>query len=845
MPRSRTLPLESLAVVSRLDAVIEGLLYALLAFLPFAFGAVEAWSELTLQVGCAVLSLLAAYRAVQTGAWRMPGKASVVLMVAVLALVLLAALQALPLPRGVVAAVAPANAAAYTENLADLDEQPATIALSLHPGATARRMRLLACAAALVFVVAVSYRSTESVRRLLTAVFVIGLAEALLALAQIATFATQIYWNIGEPGARIVTAGSFVNYSHFSQFMNLSLGFGLALWLVRVRTSATAAVREQRGFSDWAPTDLAGRFYAALADHGWLLVGMTVCALAVLTSMSRNGAMSLAVAAVITGTLLWRRGILSSRGWVLGVAPLALFAVLLVTAFDDVYERLATLEDSRYVDDRWELTLGVLRAWQAFPVWGAGWDAHAVVFPQFDTAVMAAIAENADNDYAQLLEETGLIGAAIVVALIAAAAALAWPLLRRSRRSASQAVFGLTLGLIAVAIHSTSDFGQRIPAVFALTATALGLLIALTRLERRANGKPLAADLAAPQAALRTLPVGLVLAVAWAVNLWGGYRAYVAENWWWAAVGFNQRIADAPEEATADDFGNLLATTEQAAAWAPRNIEYGYWLNAYRWDALQGAFAAPEAAGPDEELVAAAEQLAADLQQVRVLAPTYGPPMALEGQVRYTLGDDAGAELVRRAVRLAPYDPPATLVAGQLAFRDGDLEQAHALLDRAVQLAPGYYPEVIRIYLEDLQRPEWALELAGDDPNRLYALAQYVREQPDFAEVAAAARARRVDVLRARAAAGEASANELAALAAADAAAGDGDAAINNFRRALSLDYAQTSWRIQLARQLAAQQQYEEAIRELRIVLRLRPENAQATRLIGEWSVLVEPDAAP
>ncbi|MCA9236875.1 MAG: O-antigen ligase family protein [Planctomycetales bacterium] len=840
--RRSSLPLESLTVASRLDAVIEWGLYCLLAFLPLAFGAVEAWSELALYAGCLALSLLAIIRAVATGAWRLGSRVAWIAAGCLAILPVYAAAQALTLPHDVVAAIAPANAAAYDENLADLQPRPAEIGISLNRDATARRARLLAAAAALAGVVAVSFRHAGAMRRLLVAVFVIGLAEATLALAQIATFATQIYWTYGEPGGRPATAGSFVNYSHFAQFVNLTIGFGLALWLLRVRNSATARPDSRSRAPAWAGAAGWERLRATANQHAWLLGGLTIAALAVLTSMSRNGVLSLVIASAAVGTLLWRRGTLSWRGWALGAVPIALFVVLMFTALDDVYERLATLEGDRQLGGRWELTLGALRAWQAFPLWGVGADAHAVVFPLFDSSVSAKLAENADNDYAQWLEEFGVIGGVILAMLAISVATLVLRLMFRGRRSASQAAFGLGLGLLAVAIHSVTDFGQRIPAVFALTAVACGLLLALDRRENRGL-QAAAIGLAWPATLRRALPACCLVAGVGGVIVWSGYRAYAAEQWWLTALGLDERIAAAPEAATEEDYGDLLAAAQMAAAWAPGNAEYGYWLNSHRWQTLQGAFLNPEGTTPDATALEAARLIAEDLSQVRVLAPTYGPPVALEGQIRmFALGEKQhGAELVRQAVRLAPYDPSVALIAGLLAAEEGRAEESRTLLDRAVQLAPGRFTDVASIYLDALDRPAWAADLASGDPDRLMQLAQLAEEQPQRADFAADMRVRAESILRQRAAKDQATATELASLAAIDAKAGNATSAETYYRRALGLDYGHIGWRLKLARLLAAQEKYEEAIRQARIVQQLHPRHPEATKLIGDWSVLVSP----
>jgi len=67
-----------------------------------------------------------------------------------------------------------------------------------------------------------AFRNSRQIKGLLTAIFAIGCAEALLALVQVATRAEKIYWFIPTPVSP--PCGSFVNYSHFAQFMNLSIG---------------------------------------------------------------------------------------------------------------------------------------------------------------------------------------------------------------------------------------------------------------------------------------------------------------------------------------------------------------------------------------------------------------------------------------------------------------------------------------------------------------------------------------------------------------------------------------------------------------------------------------------
>jgi tetratricopeptide (TPR) repeat protein len=228
-------------------------------------------------------------------------------------------------------------------------------------------------------------------------------------------------------------------------------------------------------------------------------------------------------------------------------------------------------------------------------------------------------------------------------------------------------------------------------------------------------------------------------------------------------------------------------------------------------------------------------QIADALADVRRICPTYGPPYALEGQLRlFALQDQQGAELIRKGVRLASYDPPTCLVAGELAAREGKLDEAEALLTRAVALQPGYFRDVIDIYLHKVDQPEKARRLAGDDYWRLDELARVVSENPKYADLANDIRDEALAVLRRRATADDAMPQDQAAMARVEIGAGKLQAGIDLYRQALFQDYRQVEWRVELARALAASDQLEEAIHETRICLRLRPEFPAAVQLMEE-----------
>jgi tetratricopeptide (TPR) repeat protein len=268
----------------------------------------------------------------------------------------------------------------------------------------------------------------------------------------------------------------------------------------------------------------------------------------------------------------------------------------------------------------------------------------------------------------------------------------------------------------------------------------------------------------------------------------------------------------------------------------PSNVAYAYWLSFYRWESLSRG-ANSEAgqiilSGDTRPIIA---RIADELAAARRICPTYGPPYALEGQLRlFVLKQSAGAELIRKGARLAPYDAPTCLVAGKLAAGEGKFDEAEALLARAVSLQPQYFHEVTELYLTEWKRPDLARSLAGNDYDRLDELAIAFAAVPAYRDQAQAIRDEAESALRRRLTTADATPQDEATLARIEHDRGKLESSVELYQRALGQDYQQIEWRLSLAHSLAELGKLDEAIHEVKIVLRLRPGETRATKLMEE-----------
>jgi O-antigen ligase len=820
----------------RFDAVIEWLLAALLGFMPLAFGAVEPWSEM-------VAFALAAGMSACLGLKHLFGRGSALRFVWTwtylpLALLLVEAVfQIVPLPSAWVPFLSPGTAGVRTTLLSDLsaDFSRATTTISLYPYATKHDLQLLLLAASVFAVVVNVYRHTRQITRLLAVIAIIGLFCAAVALLQTLTGTTHIYWTIASADNRLARAGSFVNHSHYAQFMNLSLGAALALLLARLASS-----RRMQRSSTFA------RKLKALAEPGvaWLMLAVVLGVVTVFTSLSRNGVFALVAAGAGTSLLLARKQRLRWRGWLLGVLLVLVLASLLLVGFDAVYERLASVQ-SFASDARWQMIAGTVDTWRHFPVWGTGWGTHAFVFPMFDTATSRSIAAHADNDYAQLLEETGIVGVMLLAAFLIGVWWNYGQLVRRGQSRLSLAAFGLGFGLFAVMVQSLTDFGQRLPANFCLTAVICGLLVSLARRESLIRGAAGTRPSTAAVGLRRHAPVAIMLVVlpgticAWGWVLWQGNAARLAAGYWNNAHGLALQLQDDSWQGSDSEFIELIRNTITAAEYEPDNVKHRYWSNVYRWYSISRAVN-PETGHVTlhPESFRFVARIADELAKARLLCPTFGPLYTLEGQLRlFFLDEPRGSDLIHKGCQLsASYDPQAGLIDGFLAVQRGDLDTAIARFRRMIELDGSLFYEIIPIFAA-IKRPELLRVLAEDDPRLLLMVVHTLAPQEAYRELLVAMEADAVALLTERCQSPHAAAGDFAALAHIHRRKRDFATAVKMYRAALAINYHRVDWRLSLAYCLAELGERTAAAHEARICLRLRPNLQSAVDLIKNLSV--------
>lgn len=881
----RTVDISEAAPADRVDLTIDWLLAATLAFMPLALGVVQPWSETVTIVAIAALSFCLVVRQTRRDAavvWTWA-------YVPMLLFIAVAILQTVPMPASWVGALSPQTLSLKTKLVGDAASASDKLTFSFYPHATRHDVQVVLLAAAVFITVLHVYRTAPQVRRLLTTVSVIGGLVGALALLQYVSGADRIYWTLPMPDGRRPN-GPFVHYSHYAQFMNLSMGCALGLFLVRAR-----AVHPARKLS-------LSRVFRSLGEREyrfawWLSAVMLVGFVTIFLSMSRGGMISLMVALGLTILSLSRRRGLRGSSWLLGGLAVVAFLALLYLGFDKVTERLSTLHNlpdptqgrAQIYKDVWQ------ESFPRFPITGMGLGTFEVTYPMFDRSNISALAVYADADWLQLLHETGAVGMILVLLFVATIVFHYFRATRSGRPTVCAAAFGLGFGLVAVVINSFSDYGQHLPAIAALSAVSCALMITLSRWRR--PDETVQDEFRRSRAVLPVrvaLPVMALVGVCWALP--AANAARVADEQWTQV----QLAADVLEQdgwAAGDEQLQSLVNQAAAAVQAdPDDADHRYWLSIYKWRLIDhpppttqpadddlAAVPTTQPAPPDVDVASLkplddtpaatqpaavpvtaqdtavpagpttlpaekfpqARAIVAELLDTRRLCPTFGPIFSVAGQIRYfALHEPAGADEVELGYQLTRDHPVTCFAAGMVDGMRGDWDAARQRFRRALELENGrMIPDLVNVSLYRLHRPELPIEVTSDRIDWLCHAANCLVEDGRHIKVADRACVLAVQHLKSQglpqslpALGHSATESAWVLMVAGDVCRhqGEFDLAIGYFDRSLALDYGNAECRYRLAESLLACNRKDEAAQQARICLRFDPNFWGAKRIIGD-----------
>lgn len=379
------------------------------AFGALAFGAVEPWSILILQIGAALSFSLASISLLLAPQFRLRGK---------IVLASLAAMAALPAIQNVTG-------------------------VSVIPYATWADFRLIVAYAMLAFAVLQTFRTEEHLESFALAASIFAAGLALLAIAQNFTSPFKLYWAF-ETSSRSRVFGPYVNPNHFAGFVEMLAPFPVLLAMRRHQITARRVL--------------------------WAFLAIVI-AMSVALSRSRSGMAVVAIQVVVCLVLLMRKRRRNVAAAGLLAAALAILLVGW-TAGDQIATRAANTAQeftSSIEPMRWSIVKDSLRMAAEKPFLGRGLGTFGDTYPRYRSFYSSAWVDYAHNDYVQLLVEAGIVGLAIFLVFIAGVLWRAWNNFHHWSSMPSRNVrVAALIGFCGLLLHSLTDFNLHIPANAAL-----------------------------------------------------------------------------------------------------------------------------------------------------------------------------------------------------------------------------------------------------------------------------------------------------------------------------------------------------------------------------------------
>jgi tetratricopeptide (TPR) repeat protein len=809
-----------------LGRVIETLLICLIAFMPFAFGAVQAWSEQVVVVlSSAILFLFLGQRILKPQE-RFTHTFAYLPALLFLSIIIL---QMIPLPQGTISTLSPQTVTLKKELLdsaGGTEQNLDRLTISFYPSATKHNLRIIFAVISIFVVVLNVFKSYEQIKRLLKAIVYIGAAVAILAIIQDIAGNNKIYWFIATPLK--ANSGPFINHSHFGQFMNLSIGAAAALLLLKL----------QEDFENRQTTavNIFEYFDSAHSRGLWAIAGMiSISAAAVFASLTRGGMISMLMAMCVIVLLLAMRRSLRQHGWIVFVIALCAFVCLLYTGFDAVYERFSTFSSLDSYQTRLEIIRDLLKPARQFAALGTGLGTHSVIYPMFQSINTILRFRFAENEYMQLVEEAGITGFVVMLSFGIIVAANFIKAIKNKKSNINIIAYGLGFGLIAILIHSVSDFGQHLPANAVLSAIFCALIITLGQNQINNTEHKLS---------IKSARIGaiILLVLTTAVSIWSineSQKARIAEGLWKKASAIEQKLVANNINGTDDDFAQLISCGTKAVQTQPDNIEYRYWLNVWRWWEA-GRQIDPDIGGLSNEGMEKTYEIVDDLKKARFICPTFGPVYCLMGQLqKFVLLEPAGEDNIKKGFMLEPNDELTLFATGCLDISEDEPVKAFEKFRKSVQLGGVFFKDIVTIYTEQAKRPDLAIEIAIDNIQRLKYVETVLAQSEEFQAEAEIARSKMVELAEKQVMKNAAAINELLFL-------GDyyknsnPEKAAEYFGTALLQDYGNARLRLKYAEVLTKTGRLEEAMQQARMCLKLNPGSKQAERLIAELSVRPE-----
>jgi len=342
--------------------------------------------------------------------------------------------------------------------------------ISLDPHRTWTNIVQILSYISVAFVITRTFNTRKRLRLLLVPIFILALFEASYGLYQ---YLSDI--EVTDLFYKNIATGTFINRNNYAGLMEMTIPLLLAYTLSLFTWNSSRSFIKNIVSSD------------NFSKQVLFLFILSLMFLALIFSLSRIGI----IVAFISLMFFWimHSNITKQKKtsvWILifiiGIVALYGFAIGVYPAF----ERFIALKEN--TPDRIVVWGDMLKALWDFPVFGSGLGTFSFIYLLYNKSIMNPVEfVYAHNDYLQLFIEVGIPGALLLLGALAMFLRSSYRTIKRLYLSGENFRFYLGLGamtgVVAILLHSLTDFNLQIPSNALFFAVLLGIMAAVGRIE--------------------------------------------------------------------------------------------------------------------------------------------------------------------------------------------------------------------------------------------------------------------------------------------------------------------------------------------------------------------------
>lgn len=442
------------------------LLLISLFFAPLAFGTVEHWSLVTLEIliGMAAVIYFGSGWFCRREQLKVPG------LTPLLLLLLFMVLQVVPLPPFMVKFLSPGAFLAYSP-VAELSDKGQWLPLTVNQKATIQEfLRILACALAYVMTIQLLGHPLK-LKKTVNVVIALAVGIAFLAILQNMSSPELIFW-FREAPANSHPFGPWINPNQFAGYIEMISPIALGVFLFY----------KPRIHSDESWREKVVSFFTRPESNLYFYYGFAaiLLILSVFVSLCRGGIITITLTGMVYILLYNNLQLQRGRLAVLFVSCCAFLAIswfgwdAIIAEFSQGFDSEGSIRDARLTV--WKDTIVLIKDFLFF---GSGFGTFVDIFPSYSSLTDNFIYDHAHNDYLELLADGGLIGFSLAAWFVLAVLWHGWKMVRVRRDQYAILVgIGAISGIVAVLMHSVTDFNMHNGAVAYYFFFLCGLLVA-------------------------------------------------------------------------------------------------------------------------------------------------------------------------------------------------------------------------------------------------------------------------------------------------------------------------------------------------------------------------------